>query len=280
MVSGDMYFEKIRLMMFVATASALHLPKQVRNNLMRDLDTLNTDRYDASTDTQPPLSDLRVEKKREPIFNQTPLGVVILIAVILLVHIVCLLAGPDFTQSAHSQYGVIPARLMSELGLHDVPAAIAPLFTYQFLHGGTLHLVMNLAMLLQAGPIAEMGLNRNRDGVLRFIIFFLLCGVFGALAYVWINPLSQIPTIGASGAISGVFAGFLWAAIGMAKPEQRMLRPVITSAVIFLLINVGLAWIGRALNFVPIAWESHLGGFVAGLVLYPMIARVGRPKAH
>jgi membrane associated rhomboid family serine protease len=55
-----------------------------------------------------------------------------------------------------------------------------------------------------------------------------------------------------------------------------MIRPVLTSAGVFLLINVGLAWVGRALNIVPIAWESHLGGFLGGLVLYPLIARVGR----
>ena len=146
---------------------------------------------------------------------------------------------------------------------------------------------MNLAMLLQAGPIAEAGFNRasgqsaelQRRGswlaMVRFTILFLGSGICGALLYCWLNPASEIPTIGASGAISGVFAGFLWAAIALAKPGKTMLRPVLSSAAVFLLINVGLAWIGRTLNVVPIAWESHLGGFIGGLILFPLIARFG-----
>lgn len=217
-------------------------------------------------------------KKREPIFNQTPLGVAGLIGAILFVHAISLLGGIDATQAARTHFGVAPARIYTYISQQQFGAALTPLIAHQFMHGGSLHLVMNLAMLLQAGPIAEMGLNRNRDGVARFIVFFLLCGISGALLYCWLNPASMIPTIGASGAISGVFAGFLWAAIGLAKPGQRMLRPVLISALVFLLINVGLAWVGRALNVVPIAWESHLGGFLAGLILYPLLVRAGRPR--
>ena len=217
-------------------------------------------------------------KKREPIFNKTPLGVAGLIGAILIVHIISLLAGPVATQNAQAQFGVAPVYVINAFKQHDYLSALIPLISHQFMHGGSLHLVMNLAMLLQAGPIAEMGLNRNRDGVARFTLFFLACGMSGALAYCWLNPNSMTPTIGASGAISGVFAGFLWAAIGLAKPGQPMLRPVLTSAIVFLLINVGLAWVGRALNVAPIAWESHLGGFVAGLVLYPLFSRLGRRR--
>ena len=221
-----------------------------------------------------------VPKKREPIFNQTPLGVAGLIGAILTAHIVSLLVGFEATQSARGHYGVVPYYIISELSHHRIGAALTPLVAHQFMHSGTLHVVMNLAMLLQAGPIAELGLARNRDSVARFVIFFLACGICGGLMYCWLNPASQIPTIGASGAISGVFAGFLWAGIGLARPGQAMLKPVLVSAAVFLIINVGLAWVSRVLNVVPIAWESHLGGFIGGLILYPLIARIGRPNAH
>jgi membrane associated rhomboid family serine protease len=216
---------------------------------------------------------------REPIFNHTPLGVAGLIGAILVAHIISLLVGPEITLQTQLTYGVVPERVFADLSAGNYLSALTSLVAHQFMHGGTLHLVMNLAMLLQAGPIAELGLGRNRDSVARFVVFFVLCGIFGGLAYCVINPSSPVPTIGASGAISGVFAGFLWAAIGLAKPGQAMLRPVLSSAAVFLLINVGLAWIGRALNIMPIAWESHLGGFLAGLILYPLIARAGRSKA-
>jgi membrane associated rhomboid family serine protease len=231
---------------------------------------------------KPSLERLKVEqepiKKREPIFNQTPMGVAILTGVILTAHIVSLLAGGDARLAAVLRFGVTPVDILGHFDRHEYLTALTPLIAHQFIHGGTLHLVMNLAMLLQAGPIAELGLSRNRDSVARFIILFLSSGICGALLFCWLNPSSTGPTIGASGAISGVFAGFLWAAIGLAKPGQAMLRPVVTSAIVFLLINVGLAWVGRALNVVPIAWESHLGGFLGGLLLYPIIARAGRSQ--
>jgi membrane associated rhomboid family serine protease len=234
-------------------------------------------RDDMPVDT---ASDLKpIKPPREPIFNRMPIGVASLIGIILAVHIIGLVANEQTLSVMGTLFGVVPQHVLGGLAQGQVGAPLTALIGSQFLHAGNLHLVMNLAMLLQAGPIAELGLNRNKDEVARFIIFFLVCGIFGGLAYCWINPASLTPTIGASGAISGVFAGFLWAAIGLAKPGQAMLRPVLTSAVVFLLINVGLAWVGRVTNFLPIAWESHLGGFIAGLVLYPIMARMGRARA-
>jgi membrane associated rhomboid family serine protease len=229
---------------------------------------------DAQTTSVPPTP------KREPIFNRLPMGVAILIGLILAAHIFTLFISTAALASLQSQFGVSPNRILFDLRHGSLSAPIYSLVGSQFLHGGTLHLVMNLAMLLQAGPIAELGLGRNKDEALRFMLFFLLCGMCGGLTYSWFNPDSDMIAIGASGSISGVFAGFLWAAIGLAKPGQAMLRPVLTSGAVFLLINVGLAWVGRATNFLPIAWECHLGGFIAGLIFYPLFARLGRAQGN
>jgi membrane associated rhomboid family serine protease len=190
--------------------------------------------------------------------------------------------SPQQLAAIQYQYGVVPLRdwpLGASSGPSSTgtqPPTFVSFLSAQFLHGGMLHLAMNLAMLLQTGPICEAGLGRGRDASVRFVGFFLACGVLGGLTYCVFNPLADAPAIGASGAISGVFGGFLWAAIGLAKPGQRMLRPVLSSAVVFLLINVGLAWVGRVSGFIPIAWEAHLGGFIAGVLLYPLFARFGR----
>jgi membrane associated rhomboid family serine protease len=217
-------------------------------------------------------------RRREPIFNRMPVGVALLIGLILVSHLATLLMSNQSLQILESQAGVTPASILSDFQNGRYQVALVALIASQFLHGGPLHLVMNLAMLLQSGPIAELGLSRHRHEAIRFILFFLVCGISGGLTYCWINPDSQITAIGASGAISGVFAGFLWAAIGLAKPGQAMLKPVLTSGAVFLLINVGLAWVGRVTNFLPIAWECHLGGFVAGLIFYPLFARLGRVR--
>lgn len=225
--------------------------------------------------SEPPKS---TQKPREPIFNQMPMGVATLIGIIITAHLAFSLLNPVAQEKALATFALSPAQFAQDISAGNWTSALAMLFGYQFLHGGTLHLVMNLAMLLQAGPIAEASLRRNHASTIRFVIFFLLCGVGGGLAFCAFNPGAEGVTIGASGAISGIFAGFLWGAIGLARPGQAMLLPVLASAVVFLLINVGLAALARGFNFVPIAWESHLGGFVSGLILYPLFARLGRPR--
>jgi membrane associated rhomboid family serine protease len=227
------------------------------------------------TDLEVGTFDVR-PKKREPIFNRMPIGVAILIGVMLAIYLLGLLIGEAQLSGLQLSFGVVPGRISDQLGHSEFVAPLVSLVGSQFFHAGALHLAMNIAMLLQAGPVAEYGFNRQRGDALRFILFFIACGIFGGLTYCWVNGDSLSLAIGASGSISGVFAGFLWAAIGMAKPGQSMLRPVLVSAAVFLLINVGLAWIARATNFLPIAWECHLGGFIAGLVLYPLFARIGR----
>ena len=218
------------------------------------------------------------QKPREPIFNQMPKGVAALIGIIIIAHLAFLLLNPVAQAEALATFALSPAQFTQDISVGNWISALAKLFGHQFLHGGTLHLVMNLAMLLQAGPIAEAGLRRNQDSTIRFVIFFLLCGLGGGLAFCAFNSGADSVMIGASGAISGIFAGFLWGAIGLARPGQAMLMPVLASAVVFLLINVGLAALARGFNFAPIAWESHLGGFVSGLILYPLFARLGRPR--
>jgi len=219
------------------------------------------------------------QKPRGPVFNQMPMGVAALIGIIITAHLVFSLQNQETKAAASATFALSPSQLAQDISTGNWTSALAMLFGYQFLHGGTLHLVMNLAMLLQAGPIAEAGLRRNQDSTIRFVIFFLFCGVGGGLVFCAFNPGAESVTIGASGAISGIFAGFLWGAIGLARQGQAMLMPVLASAVVFLLINVGLAALARGFNFVPIAWESHLGGFVAGLILYPIFARLGRSQA-
>lgn len=220
----------------------------------------------------------RLPNKREPNFKKTPMGVVVLVAAILSVHLILLLAGHQAAQIAQFKLGVSPERFFNGIAQQNYVAVFLPLIATQFMHAGTLHIMMNVAMLLQAGPVAELGFGGRRDGVVRFIAFFLASGMGGALMYCVLNPATTTYAVGASGAISGVFAGFLWAAIGLAKPGQGMLRPVLTSAAVFLVINVGLAWFGGAMNVVSIAWESHLGGFLTGLILYPVFARMGRAR--
>ena len=170
-------------------------------------------------------------------------------------------------------YGVIPSVISAHSGtgtLHSM-VWLTP-FSSMFLHGGVVHLLGNLWFLHIFGDNVEDALGR-----LRFLLFYLAAGGCAVFAQVVINPDSQIPMIGASGAISGVLAGYLLlyprARIVTLVPIFIFLHFVELRAFLFIFIWFGLqlfyAYI--ALGNISqdaggVAWFAHLGGFFAGLI--------------
>ncbi len=171
--------------------------------------------------------------------------------------------------------GVVPARF---LNYFDGFEALT-LFTSMFLHGGWAHLLSNMLALYIFGDNVE-----DRLGSGRYLLFYLASGVVASGVHIFLNPNSSIPTIGASGAISGILAAYF-----LFFPHSR----VITLVPLFFLpwfvevpavIYLGLWFItqffsgvltvvGGAQALGGVAWWAHVGGFVAGLVLGPLLAR-------
>jgi membrane associated rhomboid family serine protease len=154
------------------------------------------------------------------------------------------------------------------------PENFLALLGHMFLHGHIVHLAFNAMFLLQIGEPLAFRLSEargERGGALRFFGLFVLTGLAGGVLYFLLEPHSPQPMIGASGGASGLFGAYLVAA----RPTWResLADPLVRrSAFWFLLVNVGLAAFARVAGVLPIAWEAHLGGFLAGLVLYPLIA--------
>jgi membrane associated rhomboid family serine protease len=208
-------------------------------------------------------------------FAGVPAVVLGLAAAIGLAQIPFTLLPDDGERVVITALGVIPLRYAADspapfAGFAD---AAAPLVGHVFLHGGWLHLFFNLVLLLQVGPLASAGLGPRSWA--RFLALFWISAVAGALLYIGVNPQSAAPAIGASGAVSGVFAGYLWGALRFAPPTGEAFRRILMSGGVFLFLNVGLAAAARLTGFLPIAWEAHLGGFVAGLAAYPLLVRRG-----
>jgi membrane associated rhomboid family serine protease len=172
-------------------------------------------------------------------------------------------------------FGIVPARYTHPQWAAWVGFPLDdywPFLTHQFLHGGLLHVVGNMWTLWIFGDNVE-----DRMGHGRFLLFYLLCGVAAGAVHMLTNPLSTMPSIGASGAISGVLGAYLlW------FPYSRIvvLVPVLffpfffeVSAFLYLgwwfLIQLfsgtmALAAPGQAGG---IAWWAHIGGFIAGMGL-------------
>jgi membrane associated rhomboid family serine protease len=153
------------------------------------------------------------------------------------------------------------------------------LFSSMFMHGGWAHLGGNMLFLFIFGDNVE-----KRLGSIMYILFYLVCGVIASFAQIFVNPQSIIPTLGASGAISGVLAGYL---VYFPQNRVRVLVGFRYVTEVPALMMIGL-W--ALLQFVSgigaiavtdetaggVAYWAHIGGFVAGLVLAFVLRAFGR----
>jgi membrane associated rhomboid family serine protease len=186
--------------------------------------------------------------------------------------------GGSFEQFIHV-HGLVPRRFVSEWW-DDV----TPLFSSMFLHGGWLHLLGNVLYLHIFGDNVE-----DRLGHVRFVIFYLAAGAAAGVAQVAIDPTSTVPIVGASGAIAGITgAYFLFyprARVVTIVPIFLFIQVVEIPAFVFFLLwfgfqlMLGLGSIGMTLGG-GIAFWAHIGGFVAGMALGPVLVPRHDPRAH
>jgi membrane associated rhomboid family serine protease len=221
-----------------------------------------------------PLKDT-IHAREFPVVNT------MLIAMNVIAFLIELSLGPR-AERLIGALGVVPAEFIKHHDYHE----LATLFTSMFLHAGWMHIFSNMLALYIFGDNVE-----DRMGPVRYLIFYLLCGLTAGLVHIWFNPGSQVPTIGASGAIAGVLGAYL-----ILFPRSR----VITLIPIFFypwiieipaLLYLGFWFLSQVLNGTAalasrsfqeqggVAWWAHAGGFVAGMVLVALLARPpARPR--
>jgi membrane associated rhomboid family serine protease len=190
-------------------------------------------------------------------FNLPPMTRALLVANILVFAAMLLL--PDATVDRLVELlGFLPARYGEGTGL-TWPALVDPI-TYQFLHGSFAHVGANMLGLVAFGAGVE-----QRLGGWRLLVFYLICGVAGALAEFAIDPDSGAVMIGASAAISGLFGAIL--------RFRAFRRGFWALVVLWLLVNAATGITGAGSEAEPVAWVAHIGGFFAGLLLFPLFVR-------
>jgi membrane associated rhomboid family serine protease len=184
---------------------------------------------------------------------------------IIAVNVFCFLfelAQPAYLQNRFiAHYALVPDRLH-----------VIALLTSMFLHGGWLHLLGNMWFLWVFGSHVE-----DAMGSLKFLVFYLLCGVVSAVVQLMLNLGSPIPTLGASGAIAGIMGAFL-----ILYPRVRVVTlifiiffittfelPAAFMLVYWFAIQLlsGLASFSSFTDAGGIAWFAHVGGFIAGILL-------------
>jgi membrane associated rhomboid family serine protease len=205
-------------------------------------------------------------RHKTPVINRT------LVILNVAVFVAMLFLGPR-TETLINSLGYIPARLLNPAAYgYQRYEALITLVTSLFLHGGIVHLFGNMIYLWVFGGVVEEALGR-----VRYLLFFILCGVVGSLAHTALFPRSTVPSIGASGSIAGILGAFL-----VLRPRARIvtLFPLVVywamaeiRALIFLPIwfamqffngFMALAAAARTQEVVGIAWWAHVGGFLFG----------------
>jgi rhomboid family protein len=178
-----------------------------------------------------------------------------LIGINVAIQLLRTLLGDEADQALVLQFGLVPAAYSS--GGHDLLAQVAAPFTYQFLHGGWMHLIINMVSLAAFGAPVERLL-----GARRFVLFYLSAGLVAGLVHVVLFPESVDPVIGASGAISGVFGGVL-----MLMRYVGSLTSLLPVAAIWIGLNIFFGLLGGTPGAAgeQVAWTAHIGGFVYGL---------------
>jgi membrane associated rhomboid family serine protease len=241
------------------------------------------------------------EARRQPAFNLPPV-IVALSAIMIAVHVVRYFLPQDADLYVLLWSAFLPARYSNVPGLTGVlpgglGADIWTFVTYAFLHGDVLHIGVNLIWFLAFGSAVAW-----RFGAFRFLVFSAVTAAAGALAHLVTHLGDVAPLVGASAAVSGAMAAAVrfafetggplgpWRSSGPeafrvpASPLSHALRnrQVLVFLGVWFLLNLLFGLTNALSGAAPgsIAWEAHVGGFLAGLLLFPFFDPVRRPTLH
>jgi membrane associated rhomboid family serine protease len=211
-----------------------------------------------------------------------PLVTVALIAANCLVYLFLLSTGRGY-ELALVKWGAIPYEITHRVELTPELPFFPPLslFSSMFLHGGFLHLAGNMLYLWIFGDNVE-----DQLGHLKFFVFYILCGLAASLLYIMTTPNSKIPMVGASGAIAGVLGAYM-----IRFPRARILTLLffgffIRVVAVPALFVLGFWFILQLLFALPsigstsggVAFFAHVGGFLAGIVLFKLFSGFSRRR--
>jgi membrane associated rhomboid family serine protease len=210
--------------------------------------------------------------------------VLALIAVNAIVFLYQLGLSPRGSQIFLYQHALVPVRYFSPAWAREVglsPSDFSPFLTNTFMHGGWLHITVNMWTLWIFGPALE-----DRLGPVRFAILYLLSAVAASVTHALFHPVSDVPALGASGAIAGIIAAY---AVRFPYAWIRVLVLIVFIPLFFsvpAMVFAGIWFLTQVLQGTTelfslfagsgIAWWAHIGGFIAGWALLHMLEQSGR----
>ena len=206
-----------------------------------------------------------------------PIVTLALIGINVAVYLLEMAQGPELNRFLHL-YGLVPARYTVDrvAAYYTLPQQVFAFLSFMFLHGGFWHLLGNMWSLYIFGDNVE-----DHLGHVRYLAFYLLCGLVSGLSHMLLNLHSTVATIGASGAIAGVMGAYF-----LLHPNAKILT-LIPILFIPLFIEIpaffflGFWFVLQFINAAGsqagsggVAWWAHIGGFIGGMVFLKLFARL------
>jgi membrane associated rhomboid family serine protease len=213
---------------------------------------------------QPKIDGWDAPPAREPLFNAPWTIVVLSLGLVALYALQSLLVTPA---------------LLDSLAL--TPAALAAgrwqtLLTSLFLHGSWAHVLMNAVAVVAFGPPAARLFRTDLRGAAVFFAFFLVCGAIAGLGFVLTDLQDTSPVVGASGAVSALLGAASRLIQGHGQIGPMFGSTVLGMAAAWAIVNVvlGVSGLTPGAEGIPVAWQAHLAGYAAGLLLIGPFARL------
>jgi membrane associated rhomboid family serine protease len=214
-----------------------------------------------------------------PIYDNDPLEkshrayvTFVLIALNIAIYAVQAAASDTTATAILLNFALFPVAVMGDAVTGGFVPPSFSLVTYMFLHGGWMHVLLNMLFLWVFADNIEDALGHG-----RFLVFYLLCGIAGGVAHMLAAPASNVPLVGASGAIAGVIAAYL-----MIRPCAKI------TVLLFGFVPIRLAsywvlgfwiltqvWHVFSLEKSDTAWWAHVGGLLAGAILVTIMRPAG-----
>lgn len=200
---------------------------------------------------------------REPVFNAPWPALALTVALIAAFALQAQLG----VEAVADRFGARPAEVAA--------GAWGQVLTSLFVHGGWLHVLMNAAGALAFGSGVARRLGTGPLGAALFFLFFGVCGLAAGLGFVWLHPGGTEVLVGASGGVSGLMGGASRLLGGRGRLAPFTSPPVLGMAAAWIAVNVLIAVTGTApgADGAAVAWEAHLAGYAAGLLLVGVFAR-------
>ena len=216
--------------------------------------------------------------------RSTPVVTILIIVACSLIFTYEVLLPPNYREIFIKMFAAIPYEIMNGLDIPP-PDPLTPygnLFSYQYLHGGLLHIFGNMLFLWVFGDNVE-----DRFGKVRYFLFYTFCGIVAALIQSIVSPDSTIPLIGASGAISGVLGAY-----AVLFPRAQIVTLIFIFFFVDVIVLPALLWIGiwfliqfvsalisiNHLSMGGVAWFAHIGGFLTGVLLTRLFFMRGKEE--